>query len=89
LKAGRYWPRLRRMTVWLLVIWFLLTFGLTYFARELSFFVLGWPFSFWVAAQGGLLAYLVLIAFYAWYANRLDAACGIEDPPDPDEAEER
>lgn len=88
MKSGRYWPRLRRMTAFLLVIWFLVSFGLTYFARELSFLFLGWPFSFWVASQGALLVYLVLIAFYAWYANRLDEACGVEDPPDPDEPQE-
>jgi len=89
LKAGRYWPRIRRMTALLLVIWFLVSFGLTYFARELSFLLLGWPFSFWITAQGALLVYLALIAFYAWYANRLDEACGIADPPNFDESEQR
>lgn len=83
-----YWRRIRRMTIFLLVIWFLVSFGLTYFARELSFLILGWPFSFWLAAQGTLLVYLVVIGFYAWYANRLDRIYGLEDPPAPAEPEE-
>ncbi len=88
MNARSYWLRLRRMTAGLLVIWFLVSFGLTYFARELSFFFMGWPFSFWVAAQGALLVYLALIGFYAWYANRLDRLYGLQDPPPASEPEE-
>jgi putative solute:sodium symporter small subunit len=40
------------------------TFVLLYFSRDLTFSFFGWPFSFWVAAQGAsdrlLLDHLVL-----------------------------
>ena len=88
MNARSYWQRLRRMTAVLLIIWFLVSFGLTCFARELSFLFLSWPFSFWVAAQGALLVYLALIGFYAWYGNRLDQIHGLQDPPPPNEPEE-
>lgn len=88
MRGATYWQRLRRMTGVLLIIWFLVSFGLTFFARELSFLFMGWPFSFWVAAQGALLVYLALIAFYAWYANRLDRQYGLQDPPPASEPEE-
>ena len=48
------------------------TFGVAYFARELSRSFFGWPFSFWVAAQGALIVYVVLIWAYGWAMNRLD-----------------
>ena len=51
-----------------------------YFARELSFSFLGWPFSFWLAAQGSLLVFALLIAFYAWAMERLEAAHGLKEP---------
>ena len=36
----------------------------------------GWPFSFWVAAQGAPLVYVALIWAYARLTNRLDEAVG-------------
>jgi putative solute:sodium symporter small subunit len=42
------------------------------FAGDLRFDFFGWPFSFWVGAQGALIVYMVLIWFYARTMNRLD-----------------
>jgi putative solute:sodium symporter small subunit len=55
-----------------MVVWFCVTFVVSWFARELSFRFLGWPFSFWVAAQGALVVYLVIVAWYARAMNQLD-----------------
>ena len=70
----RYWQRTVSLTLKLLCVWFVLTFALIFFARDLQFQFFGWPFGFWAAAQGVLLIYLGLIAFYAHAMNRLDAA---------------
>jgi putative solute:sodium symporter small subunit len=72
----RYWQRTTRLTLQLLCVWWVLTFGLIFFARDLHFQFFGWPFGFWAAAQGVLLVYLGLIAFYAHAMNRLDATHG-------------
>jgi len=72
LNHQRYWRKTLALTGALLLVWLAVTFGVTYYARELSFRFFGWPFSFWVAAQGALLVYGLIIAFYAWYMNRLD-----------------
>ncbi|WP_427911840.1 VC_2705 family sodium/solute symporter [Ramlibacter sp. MMS24-I3-19] len=55
----------RRLICLLLLAWFAVTFGVGYFARDLRFQVLGWPFSFWMAAQGGVLAYVAITWVYA------------------------
>ena len=68
------WQVVRATTLTLLLVWFAVTFVATFFARQLDFLWFGWPFGYWVAAQGALLVYLVLIAAYAWAMNRLDAA---------------
>lgn len=73
-----YRQKSRRMTSLLLLLWFLVTFGVVYFARELDFAFFGWPFSFWIGAQGALVVYLLIIAFYAHYMSRLDQAFGVE-----------
>lgn len=70
--AQRYWARNVRLTVGLLLVWFLVTFVGNLFARKLNFIFLGWPLHFWLAAQGTLVVYGVLVVFYVWYMNRLD-----------------
>ncbi len=72
-----YWRKTQRMTALLMLVWFGVTFGVSYFARELSFDFFGWPFSFWVASQGALLVYALIVAFYAWYMGRLDRRYGL------------
>lgn len=70
--ASRRWRRSQRVTMGLLCAWFIVSFGVTFFARELSLSVFGWPFSFWVAAQGALIVYVLLVALYARAMDRLD-----------------
>lgn len=74
-----YWRKNLRLTAVLLAIWFVVTFGVSYFARELSFRFFGWPFSFWMGAQGALAVYCAIIGFYAWYMNRLDIEHGVDE----------
>jgi putative solute:sodium symporter small subunit len=68
----QYWSKNVRMTGILLALWFIVTFVVGYYARDLSFNFFGWPFSFWVGAQGALVAYVLIIAYYAHYMNNLD-----------------
>jgi putative solute:sodium symporter small subunit len=74
-----YWRKNLRITALLLSIWFFVTFVLVFFARELVFKIFGWPFSFWVAAQGALVVYCVIIWFYARYMNKLDIEYGVAE----------
>jgi putative solute:sodium symporter small subunit len=75
--ARARWRSSQRITLLLLVVWGAVTFGVAYFARDLDGRVFGWPFSFWVAAQGALLVYLALVCVYAWLARRVDDADAI------------
>ncbi|WP_343655082.1 DUF4212 domain-containing protein [Cupriavidus sp.] len=68
----RAWHHNVRWIVGLLAAWFLITFGVSWFARELRFDFMGWPFSFWMAAQGSLILYVLMAALYAWRMNRAD-----------------
>ncbi|WKB53647.1 DUF4212 domain-containing protein [Eleftheria terrae] len=74
-----YWRKNLRVTGGLLAVWFLVTFVVGYFAHDLSFRFFGWPFSFWVAAQGALIVYVLIIGFYAHYMNRLDREHGVAE----------
>ncbi len=75
-----YWRKNLRMTALLLSIWFLVTYVVSYFARELNeFTVLGFPLGFYMGAQGSLLVYVLIIWFYAHYMNRLDHQYGVHE----------
>ena len=68
-----YWRRTVRLTMGLLAIWFIVTFVAAFFARELAAFeFFGWPVSFYVAAQGALIVYVLIVWYYARRMRRLD-----------------
>ena len=69
----RYWARAQRVTAVLFAAWLLTTFGVIFFARELSGYTLfGWPFSYYMVAQGTTLIYLAIVGLYAWRMRHLD-----------------
>jgi putative solute:sodium symporter small subunit len=66
-KRTVYWRSTQIFTMLLLLAWFLVTFGVIFFARTLSEVTLfGWTFSYYMAAQGTLFIYLIIVAAYAW-----------------------
>jgi cation/acetate symporter len=74
--AHRAWP----LHTGLLLAWFVASFGLVFFARDLQFLVAGWPFDFWFAAQGSLLVFVAIVVYFARAANRREAPdAGFDD----------
>ena len=67
-----YRRKLSIVTISLLLLWFLVTFVASFFASDLAFNFFGWPFSFWLGAQGSMIIYLLIVWFYAHYVNNLD-----------------
>ena len=62
----------------LLLLWVLVSFVATYFARDLQSLVAGgWPLGYWIAAQGAVLMFIAIVVAYCWAMNhfeRQDAA---------------
>lgn len=74
-----YWRKNLRITAILLAIWFVVTYVVAFMARDLNFTFFGWPFSFWMAAQGSLVVYVLIIWYYARYMNKLDQEHGVAE----------
>ena len=75
-----YWRRNLNLTMVLLAVWFLATFVMGYFARELAQInIAGWPLSFYMAAQGSLIIYLIVIWYYARAMKNLDQEYGVHE----------
>ena len=56
----------------LLLVWALVSFGASYFARELQFGVAGWSFSYWLASQGAVLIFIAIVWIYCLAMNRFE-----------------
>ena len=65
---------------WLLFCWFVASFGVVFFAHDLQQVIAGWPLAYWFAAQGSVLIFILVVALFAWFANRQEQ---VDDPPDP------
>lgn len=69
-----FWRRTRRLTAALLLAWLGINLGTTWFARELSTLsAFGFPLGYWLAAQGSLGLYLLVIVIYVLAMERLEA----------------
>ena len=73
-------PRVLALKLGLLAVWAIVSFGSVYFARDLQVQVLGWPFDYWFAAQGALLAFIAIVVVYAWAMQHLQPEDRAEDP---------
>jgi putative solute:sodium symporter small subunit len=69
-----YWKATLRLLTWILVIWFLVSFGAgILFAPLLNNFHLGgYPLGFWFAHQGSIYVFIALIFIYAKKMNDID-----------------
>jgi putative solute:sodium symporter small subunit len=81
-RQREYWRRNLSITGLLLLLWFVVTFVMGYFARDLSFNFFGWPFAFYMGAQGSLIIYVIIIWYYARYMNNLDRAYDVHEGED-------
>ncbi len=74
----KYWSKNLRMTSALLTLWFVATFVVSWYARELNEITFIGPLGFYMSAQGSLIIYVGIIWYYARYMNQIDIKYGVE-----------
>ena len=75
-----YWHKNLVITAVLMLIWFIATFVVGWYARELNNVTfLSFPLGFYMAAQGSLIIYVIIIWYYARYMNRLDVEYNVDE----------
>ncbi|WP_205737202.1 DUF4212 domain-containing protein [Acidovorax sp. HDW3] len=67
----------------LLLLWLLVTFVTSFFARDLSLPFGGWTFGYWMAAQGAVLVFIVLTIVYCGAMDRFERADADAAAPPP------
>jgi putative solute:sodium symporter small subunit len=70
---SHFWTLTLRLTLGLLGAWLLINLAVPWFARDLnSLQGFGFPFGFWLAAEGALVLYLLIIVVYVLVMDRLE-----------------
>ena len=79
-KLEAHWNRTRRLMFITLGVWFVFSYLLHWFADALNgFSFLGFPAGFYMAAQGSLIAFVVLLFWFARAQNKLDEEFGFQE----------
>lgn len=66
--------------VTVLLIWFVFSFGIHFFADTLNQFVfLDFPLGWYMAAQGSLIVFVALVFWFAYRQNKIDAKYGVAE----------
>jgi putative solute:sodium symporter small subunit len=78
-KHKEYWNKNLKISSILLVLWFVFTFVMGWFARELNEITIIGPLGFYMSAQGSLIIYVAIIWYYARHMNNLDLEYGVHE----------
>ncbi|MDA7569395.1 DUF4212 domain-containing protein [Emcibacteraceae bacterium] len=88
--SDNYWKENVRLVLKLLAIWFIASFGMGIlfvdWLNQFQFF--GFPFGFWMAQQGAIYVFVVLIFVYVFKMNKLDKKFGVDEEEMMDEGSE-
>jgi putative solute:sodium symporter small subunit len=75
-----HWTKTRNLTVVIMVLWFFFAFVVHWFADSLNgMSFMGFPLGYYMAAQGSLVAFVVLIFVHNWMQDKIDDEFGVGD----------
>lgn len=73
----KYWSSTRALTWVILILWFIFSFVVPWYAAELNAYeFLGFPLGYYMVVQGSLLAFVVLIFIQNWIQDGIDSSAG-------------
>jgi len=83
-KAKIYWKKNIRNAMSLLAEWFLVSFGMGILLVDFldSFRFFGFKFGFWMAQQGSIFCFVILIFVYVYKMNKLDHKYDVDENQD-------
>lgn len=77
-----HWSRTRNLMLAHLGVWFFFGYIIHMFVKPLNAFTipfLGFPLGFYMAAQGSLIAFVVLCFWNSYAQNKIDAEFGVRE----------
>ena len=78
--AAAHWAKTRRLMWTCLIIWAIFSFVIHFFVHALNEITfIGFPLGFYMAGQGSLIVFVVLIFWYAARQNTIDEEFGLAE----------
>ncbi|WP_078543469.1 DUF4212 domain-containing protein [Litchfieldia alkalitelluris] len=78
--ADSYFRERTRNIIIYLIIWFIVSFGVVFFAEGLSSFTInGFPFHYFMGAQGAVVTFIILLFVNAKLSDKIDQKYGIDE----------
>ena len=79
--SADYWKKSLRLVAKLLSVWFIVSFGCGILLKEQldQFSIGGAPLGFWMAQQGSIICFVILLILYACFMNKLDNEHGYDE----------
>ena len=76
--STEYWKKSLSLVSKLLTVWFLVSFGCGILFKEQldQFSIGGAPLGFWMAQQGSIICFVILLFCYSYFMNKLDLEYG-------------
>ena len=79
-KREEYWRRTSRLMWIIMALWVLFSFIIPAFAVQLNDIrIFGFPLGFYMAAQGSLIVFVVMLFAFAKQQNKIDREFGVAE----------
>lgn len=79
-EPGRYWQRTSALMWTMMALWVVFSFVVHFFATALnSIVILGFPLGFYMAAQGSLIVFVVMLFVFARKQDSIDHEEGVAE----------
>ena len=83
-KVKVYWKKNIRIVLSLLAVWFFVSFGMGILLVDVldNFRFFGFKLGFWMAQQGSIFCFVILIFVYVYRMNKLDHQYDMDEDQD-------
>lgn len=76
----RYWRRTSGLMWVMLILWIIFSFVIHAFVNQLNTInILGFPLGFYMAAQGSLIIFVIMLFVFAWRQDAIDRQEGVAE----------
>lgn len=79
-KDNGYWAKTSRLMVVMMSLWIFFSFIIHFFVVGLNAIkIAGFPLGFYMAAQGSLIAFVIMLFLFAKAQDKIDRECGVAE----------
>lgn len=79
-KVDIYWQKTSKLMIIMMSLWLFFSFAVHFFVVQLNAIkIAGFPLGFYMASQGSLIAFVVMLFWFAKAQDSIDRECGMAE----------